>query len=80
MTTYMILEVSLDGIWTLPFGLSQSHGHGSWLVCEVALTLKPICLGDGMEAEKYLSAGGVGPPGVEWNGKSENRNLREGGG
>jgi hypothetical protein len=23
---------------TLSFGLSQSHGHGSWLVCEVALT------------------------------------------
>ena len=22
--------------WTLPFGLSQFHGHGSWLVCEVA--------------------------------------------
>ena len=21
------------------FGLSQIHGHGSWLVCEVALTL-----------------------------------------
>jgi hypothetical protein len=31
---YMILEVS----WTLSFGLSQFHGHGSWLVCEVALT------------------------------------------
>jgi hypothetical protein len=23
--------------WTLSFGLSQFHGHGSWLVCEVAL-------------------------------------------
>jgi hypothetical protein len=33
----MILEVSWDGLWTLSFGLSQSHGHGSWLVCEVAL-------------------------------------------
>ena len=32
--TYMILEVSWDGLWTLPFGLSQFHGHGSWLVCE----------------------------------------------
>ena len=34
---YMILEASRDGLWTLSFGLSQSHGHGSWLVCEVAL-------------------------------------------
>ena len=33
----MILEVSCDGVWTLSFGLSQFHGHGSWLVCEVAL-------------------------------------------
>ena len=35
---YMILEVSWDGLWTLSFGLSQFHGHGSWLMCEVALT------------------------------------------
>jgi len=34
---YMILEVCWDGLWTLSFGLSQFHGHGSWLVCEVAL-------------------------------------------
>jgi hypothetical protein len=34
---YMILEVYWDGIWTLSFGLSQFHGHGSWLVCEVTL-------------------------------------------
>jgi len=33
----MICEVCWDGPWTLSFGLSQSHGHGSWLVCEVAL-------------------------------------------
>ena len=26
-----------DGLWTLCFGLSQFHGHDSWLVCEVAL-------------------------------------------
>ena len=31
---YMILEVS----WDTFFGLSQFHGHGSWLVCEVALS------------------------------------------
>ena len=33
----MILEVCWDGLWTLSFGLSQLHGHGCWLVCEVAL-------------------------------------------
>jgi hypothetical protein len=33
----MILEVSRVGLWTLSVGLSQFHGHGSWLVCEVAL-------------------------------------------
>ena len=34
---YMILEVCWDGLWALSFGLSQFHGRGSWLVCEVAL-------------------------------------------
>jgi hypothetical protein len=34
---YMSLEVFWDGLWTLSFGLSQFHGHGSWLMCEVAL-------------------------------------------
>ena len=30
----MILEVcTWDGLWTLSLGLSQIHGHGSWLVC-----------------------------------------------
>ena len=38
----MILEVSWDGLWTLSFGLSQSHGHDSWLVCEVALSILNI--------------------------------------
>jgi hypothetical protein len=34
---YVIVEVCWDGdVWTLSFGLSQFHGHGSWLVCEVA--------------------------------------------
>ena len=33
----MILEMSCDSIWTLSFGLSQFHGHDSWLVCEAAL-------------------------------------------
>jgi hypothetical protein len=36
---YMISEACLDGLWTLSFGVSQFHGHGSWLVCEVALKL-----------------------------------------
>ena len=35
----MILKVYWDGLWTLSFGLSQSRGHGSWLVCEVALSV-----------------------------------------
>ena len=34
---YMTLGVFWDGLWTLSFGLPQFHGHGSWLVCEVAL-------------------------------------------
>ena len=34
---HMILEVCWDSLGTLSFGLSQFHGHGSWLVCEVAL-------------------------------------------
>ena len=36
---YMILEVCWDGLWTLSFVLSQGHGHGSWLMCEVALSI-----------------------------------------
>ena len=35
----MILKVYWDGLWTLCVGLSQVHGHGSWLVCEVALSI-----------------------------------------
>ena len=34
---YMLLEVRWDRLWTLSFGLSQFHGHSSWLVCEVTL-------------------------------------------
>ena len=34
---YMILEVCWNGLWTRSFGLSQFHGHGSWLVCEMTL-------------------------------------------
>ena len=37
VTTYMNLEVSWEGLWTISFGLSQFHGHSSWLMCEVAL-------------------------------------------
>ena len=39
----MILEVCWDGLWTLCLGLPQSHGHGSWLVCEVTLGSKAKC-------------------------------------
>jgi len=34
---YMILEVCCDSLWILSCGLSQFHGHSSWLVCDVAL-------------------------------------------
>ena len=33
----MILKVCWEGLWTLSLGLAQFHGHGSGLVCEVAL-------------------------------------------
>jgi hypothetical protein len=46
----IILKVSWDnGLWTLSFGLSQFHGHGSWLVCEVALKPRPLCLHYGLK-------------------------------
>ena len=37
MTTLHDLKVSWDDLWILLFGLSQFHGHGSSLMCEVAL-------------------------------------------
>ena len=36
----MILEVCWDGLRTLSFGISQFHGHGSWLMCEVTLSIR----------------------------------------
>ena len=33
--TYIILKLCWHDLWKLSFGLAQSHGHGSWLVCEV---------------------------------------------
>jgi hypothetical protein len=43
VTSLHDLKVCWDGLWTLSFGLSQFHDHGSWFVCEVALsTLKMI--------------------------------------
>jgi hypothetical protein len=30
-----------DGFWKLSFGLSQFHDHGSWPVCDVALSVPP---------------------------------------
>ena len=40
MTTLHDFGGDLGHLWTLSFGLSQFHGHGSWLVCEVALSCK----------------------------------------
>ena len=31
-----------DGLWALSFGLSQFHGHGSWLMCEVPQRQIPL--------------------------------------
>ena len=42
VTTLMNLEVCWDGLWTLSFELSQFHGHGYWLVCEVALGMERL--------------------------------------
>ena len=52
----MILEVSWDSLWTLSFGLSRFHGHGSWLVCEVALSTPPAQI---MSAQAALEAATV---------------------
>ena len=41
---YMILEVSWDGLWTLSSRLSRFHGHDSWLMCEVALSIEFITI------------------------------------
>ena len=38
-TLHMSLKVCWDSLSTPLVGLSQFHGHGSWLVCEVALSL-----------------------------------------
>ena len=35
------MKVSWDGLWTPSFELSQFHGHGSWVVCEVAVIHGP---------------------------------------
>ena len=39
---YMMLEVCWDGLWTLFYELSQFHGLGSWLVCEVTLRFSKL--------------------------------------
>ena len=75
----MILEVSWDNLWTLSFGLSQFHSHGSWLVCEVVLNQNPsvhkfnrlhvvICwvLGYLFEAYSFDSIKGMGPFSESW--------------
>jgi hypothetical protein len=38
MTTRHDFGGVLDGLWTLLFGLSQFHGHNSWLMCKLALS------------------------------------------
>jgi hypothetical protein len=58
-----------DGLWILSFGLSQFHGHGSWLVCEVVLratskfTHKAKCHDDEIvRAPKKVSKGPPNTP------------------
>jgi hypothetical protein len=46
-----------DGLWTLYFELSQFHGHGSWLVCEVALRARDHSTSSTLVGGK----GGAGP-------------------
>ena len=36
-TLHGVESLCWEGLWTLSFELSQFHGHGSRLVCEVAL-------------------------------------------
>ena len=36
---YIVVEVRWGDLWALSFGLSQFHGHGSWLLLQVALTI-----------------------------------------
>jgi hypothetical protein len=47
---YMILEVPWGSLWTISCGLSQFHGHSSWLMCEVSLS---------MEKELIIKGGNV---------------------
>jgi hypothetical protein len=51
---YMILEVCWDGLWTLSFGLSQSHGHGFWLMCEVAVIRGPKLYSLHLRNKRYI--------------------------
>ena len=52
----MILEVCWDALFTLSFGLSQLHGHGSWLVCEVALRFQKSMIKMDYTCRNQLSA------------------------
>jgi hypothetical protein len=70
----MILEVCWGGLWTLSFGLSQFHGHGSWLVCEVALSVHDHYTSSTLIGGK----GGAGPSlfHIMLEGPMENVNAR----
>jgi hypothetical protein len=73
---YMSLEVYWDGLWTLSFGLSQFHGHGSWLVCEVALrgcicNIRSQCPG-----KKSPKDGAKGPRFQECNRSRDSQHVK----
>jgi hypothetical protein len=50
----VILEVSWDVLWTLSFELSQFHGRGSWLVCEMALSVGIEYVFHTMETNRFV--------------------------
>jgi hypothetical protein len=60
-TPHGFLEVPWDGLGRLSFGLSQFHGHGSWLVCEVAL-YQPDCRIRGTPQSKWHNLVACGGP------------------
>ena len=43
MTTLHDFGGGWDGHWTRSFGLSQFHGHGTWLVCKVESYIRCPC-------------------------------------
>ena len=58
---YMTLEVPWDGLWALSFGLSQFHGYGSWLMCEVAIRASPMVMDPQLHLHFFIRVADVDP-------------------